>query len=127
MCVMPRSNARSRVARWVSKLWACPKLCHSPSDRAGRSRPLRPALSLGLWHNFGHAHSFETQRATLLRAFDLGITHIDLANNYGPPAGAAEECFGAVVARDLRPYRDELVVSTKAGYWMWNGPYGDGE
>jgi len=94
--------------------------------RAGRSGLDLPALSLGLWHNFGHAHSFETQRATLLRAFDLGITHIDLANNYGPPPGAAEECFGAVVARDLRPYRDELVVSTKAGYWMWNGPYGDG-
>lgn len=94
--------------------------------RAGRSGLDLPALSLGLWHNFGHAHSFETQRATLLRAFDLGITHIDLANNYGPPAGAAEECFGAVIARDLRPYRDELVVSTKAGYWMWNGPYGDG-
>jgi len=94
--------------------------------RAGRGGLDLPVLSLGLWHNFGHAHRYETQRATLLRAFDLGITHIDLANNYGPPAGAAEECFGKVLADDLRPYRDELVISTKAGYRMWDGPYGDG-
>lgn len=94
--------------------------------RTGRSGLDLPALSLGLWHNFGHTKSFETQRAILLRAFDLGVTHIDLANNYGPPPGAAEEAFGQVLARDLRPYRDELVISTKAGYDMWPGPYGDG-
>jgi len=94
--------------------------------RCGRSGLDLPGVSLGLWHNFGHAHRFDTQRAILLRAFDLGITHIDLANNYGPPPGAAEECFGRVLASDLRPYRDELVISTKAGYDMWPGPYGDG-
>lgn len=94
--------------------------------RTGRSGLDLPALSLGLWHNFGHGHAFETQRAILLRAFDLGITHIDLANNYGPPPGSAEETFGRVLAEDLRPYRDELVISSKAGYDMWPGPYGDG-
>jgi L-glyceraldehyde 3-phosphate reductase len=94
--------------------------------RTGRSGLDLPALSLGLWHNFGHGHAYETQRAILLRAFDLGITHIDLANNYGPPPGSAEETFGRVLAEDLRPYRDELVVSSKAGYDMWPGPYGDG-
>ena len=94
--------------------------------RTGRSGLDLPALSLGLWHNFGHGHAYETQRAILLRALDLGITHIDLANNYGPPPGSAEETFGRVLADDLRPYRDELVVSSKAGYDMWPGPYGDG-
>lgn len=94
--------------------------------RTGRSGLDLPALSLGLWHNFGHGHAYETQRAILLRAFDLGITHIDLANNYGPPPGSAEETFGRVLADDLRPYRDELVISSKAGYDMWPGPYGDG-
>ncbi len=94
--------------------------------RCGRSGLDLPALSLGLWHNFGHAHRYGDQRAILLRAFDLGITHVDLANNYGPPPGAAEECFGRVLAADLAPYRDELVISTKAGYDMWPGPYGDG-
>ena len=94
--------------------------------RTGRSGLDLPALSLGLWHNFGHSHAFETQRAILRRAFDLGVTHIDLANNYGPPPGAAEETFGAVLAKDLRPFRDELVISSKAGYGMWDGPYGDG-
>ena len=94
--------------------------------RCGRSGLDLPALSLGLWHNFGHGKPFETQRAILLRAFDLGITHLDLANNYGPPPGSAEEVAGRVLATDLAPYRDELVVSTKAGYGMWPGPYGDG-
>jgi L-glyceraldehyde 3-phosphate reductase len=94
--------------------------------RAGRSGLDLPALSLGLWHNFGGANPFDTQRAILRRAFDLGVTHIDLANNYGPPAGSAEENFGRVLAQDLRPYRDELVISSKAGYGMWPGPYGDG-
>jgi L-glyceraldehyde 3-phosphate reductase len=97
-----------------------------PYRRTGRSGLDLPALSLGLWHNFGHTTPLETQRDVLLRAFDLGVTHFDLANNYGPPYGSAEENFGRHLARDLRPYRDELVISSKAGYDMWPGPYGDG-
>ena len=93
--------------------------------RCGRSGLMLPALSLGLWHNFGGDRPYETQRAIVRRAFDLGITHIDLANNYGPPYGAAEANFGRMLATDLAPYRDELVISTKAGYDMWPGPYGD--
>ncbi len=93
--------------------------------RCGRSGLHLPAVSLGLWHNFGHDRPQETQRAILRRAFDLGITHFDLANNYGPPYGSAEENFGRILATDFRPYRDELVISTKAGYDMWPGPYGD--
>ncbi len=93
--------------------------------RTGRSGLKLPAVSLGLWHNFGDDKPLETQRAVLRRAFDLGITHFDLANNYGPPYGSAEENFGRVLAEDFRPYRDELVISTKAGYDMWPGPYGD--
>jgi L-glyceraldehyde 3-phosphate reductase len=93
--------------------------------RCGRSGLLLPALSLGLWHNFGGDRPYETQRAIVRRAFDLGITHIDLANNYGPPYGAAEQNFGRMLGTDLAPYRDELVISTKAGYDMWPGPYGD--
>ena len=93
--------------------------------RTGRSGLLLPRISLGLWNNFGDDRPLETQRAILLRAFDLGVTHIDLANNYGPGPGAAERNFGAVLASDLRPYRDELVILTKAGYTMWDGPYGD--
>jgi L-glyceraldehyde 3-phosphate reductase len=95
------------------------------SRRCGRSGLLLPPLSLGLWHNFGGERPFETQRAIVRRAFDLGITHFDLANNYGPPYGSAEENFGRLLATDLRPYRDELVISTKAGYDMWPGPYGE--
>src|SRR5665647_3365339 len=94
--------------------------------RAGRSGLDLPALSLGLWHNFGDTPPADTQRAILRRAFDLGVTHFDLANNYGPPYGSAEESFGRHLAKDLRPYRDELVISSKAGYDMWPGPYGDG-
>ncbi|WP_404313165.1 aldo/keto reductase [Agrococcus terreus] len=94
--------------------------------RAGRSGIRLPALSLGLWQNFGATTPEERQRAILRRAFDLGITHFDLANNYGPPYGAAEEGFGRHLARDLGRYRDELVISSKAGYDMWSGPYGDG-
>lgn len=97
-----------------------------PYRRTGRSGLDLPALSLGLWHNFGDVNPLETQRAVLRRAFDLGITHFDLANNYGPPYGSAEENFGRHLAQDLRPYRDELVISSKAGYDMWPGPYGDG-
>src|SRR5689334_11638684 len=94
-------------------------------NRCGRSGLLLPAISLGLWQNFGHDRTLETSRAILRRAFDLGITHFDLANNYGPPYGSAEENFGKLFADDFRPYRDELVISTKAGYDMWPGPYGD--
>lgn len=93
--------------------------------RCGRSGLLLPAISLGLWHNFGGIDNFENGRAMLRRAFDLGITHFDLANNYGPPYGSAEANFGRVMKLDLRPYRDELVISTKAGYDMWPGPYGN--
>jgi len=93
--------------------------------RTGRSGLLLPAVSLGLWHNFGHDRPLDAQRAIVRRAFDLGITHFDLANNYGPPYGSAEENFGRILAMDLRGYRDELIVSTKAGYDMWPGPYGD--
>ncbi|MCX6519670.1 MAG: L-glyceraldehyde 3-phosphate reductase [Actinobacteria bacterium] len=96
-----------------------------PYRRCGRSGLLLPALSLGLWHNFGHDRGFTTQQAICRRAFDLGITHFDLANNYGPPYGAAEENFGRMLAVDFRHLRDELVVSTKAGYDMWPGPYGN--
>ncbi|MGJ4844927.1 L-glyceraldehyde 3-phosphate reductase [Leifsonia sp. Le1] len=94
--------------------------------RTGRSGLDLPALSLGLWHNFGDDRPFATQRDIVLRAFDLGITHFDLANNYGPPYGAAEVNFGRILRDDLRPYRDEIVVSSKAGWDMWPGPYGQG-
>jgi L-glyceraldehyde 3-phosphate reductase len=97
-----------------------------PYVRAGRSGLALPRISLGLWNNFGTDRPLETQRDIVLRAFDRGVTHFDLANNYGPPYGAAEEQFGRIHARDLRPYRDEILVSTKAGYDMWPGPYGDG-
>lgn len=93
--------------------------------RCGRSGLMLPALSLGLWHNFGSQDDFANSRSLILRAFDLGITHFDLANNYGPPAGSSEETFGRVLHGDLASYRDEIVVSTKAGYTMWEGPYGD--
>jgi L-glyceraldehyde 3-phosphate reductase len=93
--------------------------------RCGRNGLQLPAITLGLWHNFGGDRPLETSRAILRRAFDLGVTHFDLANNYGPPYGSAEETFGRVLNDDLRPYRDELVISTKAGYDMWPGPYGE--
>lgn len=94
--------------------------------RSGKSGLDLPALSLGLWHNFGDTSPFDTQRAILRRAFDLGVTHFDLANNYGPPYGSAEENFGRHMAQDFRAFRDELVISSKAGYDMWPGPYGQG-
>ncbi|GIG37456.1 glyceraldehyde 3-phosphate reductase [Cellulomonas pakistanensis] len=97
-----------------------------PYRRTGRSGLDLPALSLGMWHNFGDVNPMETQRAVIRRAFDLGITHFDLANNYGPPYGSAEANFGRHLVQDLGPYRDELVISSKAGYDMWPGPYGDG-
>jgi L-glyceraldehyde 3-phosphate reductase len=98
---------------------------HMQYRRTGRSGLRLPAVSLGLWQNFGHDKPFEVQRAIVHRAFDRGITHIDLANNYGPPYGSAEENFGRMLATDLRGHRDELVISTKAGYDMWPGPYGE--
>ncbi len=94
-------------------------------NRCGRSGLRLPAISLGLWHNFGGVDAFENCRAMVLRAFDLGITHFDLANNYGPPPGSAEETFGRILRQDLARHRDELVISTKAGWGMWPGPYGD--
>ena len=93
--------------------------------RCGRSGLQLPAISLGLWHNFGDETRVETSRQMLLHAFDLGITHFDLANNYGPPPGSAESNFGRILKESLLPYRDELIISTKAGYTMWDGPYGD--
>jgi L-glyceraldehyde 3-phosphate reductase len=96
-----------------------------PYRRSGRSGLQLPSISLGLWQNFGGDRPLENSRAILRRGFDLGITHFDLANNYGPPYGSAEENFGRIMAKDFRPYRDELIISTKAGYDMWPGPYGD--
>ncbi|WP_338748458.1 L-glyceraldehyde 3-phosphate reductase [Janibacter alittae] len=94
--------------------------------RCGRSGLVLPPISLGMWHNFGDGESLGTQRAVLRRAFDLGVTHFDLANNYGPPYGSAERNFGTIFAEDFRPYRDEMIISTKAGWDMWPGPYGQG-
>ncbi|KFF58652.1 hypothetical protein JF66_16985 [Cryobacterium sp. MLB-32] len=96
-----------------------------PYRRTGRSGLKLPSISLGLWHNFGHERPIETQRAILRRAFDLGITHFDLANNYGPPPGSAETNFGRIFAEDFRAHRDEIIISSKAGYDMWEGPYGE--
>lgn len=94
-------------------------------NRVGRSGLKLPAISLGLWHNFGGVDRLENGRAMVRRAFDLGITHFDLANNYGPPPGSAEEMFGQILTQDFAAYRDELIISTKAGYYMWEGPYGE--
>lgn len=94
-------------------------------NRCGQSGLKLPAISLGLWHNFGGVDTFENGRDMLRKAFDLGITHFDLANNYGPPAGSAEEMFGKILQTDFAPYRDEMIISSKAGYYMWPGPYGE--
>jgi L-glyceraldehyde 3-phosphate reductase len=96
-----------------------------PYRRTGNSGIKLPEISLGLWHNFGHQDNLEEARNIILTAFDKGITHFDLANNYGPPPGSAEENFGNLMDSDLRPYRDEMIISTKAGYYMWDGPYGE--
>ena len=96
-----------------------------PFNRCGKSGLMFPAISLGLWHNFGHVDKPETYRSMMHAAFDAGITHFDLANNYGPPPGSAEENFGRVMKQDFQSYRDEMIISTKAGYLMWPGPYGD--
>jgi L-glyceraldehyde 3-phosphate reductase len=103
-----------------------PRHGSAPFRRTGRSGLDLPPISLGLWHNFGDDRTFDDQRAILRRAFDRGVTHFDLANNYGPPYGSAERNFGQIFAQDFRPYRDELILSTKAGYDMWPGPYGQG-
>ncbi len=94
-------------------------------NRTGKSGLLLPAISLGLWHNFGNADQYENMKAIILSAFDRGITHFDLANNYGPPGGEAERNFGKMLKEALKPYRDEMIISTKAGYYMWPGPYGE--
>jgi L-glyceraldehyde 3-phosphate reductase len=109
----------------MSYLAAADRYDSMPYRRVGRSGLHLPAVSVGLWQNFGDVDSLANQRAILRRAFDLGVTHFDLANNYGPPYGSAEVNFGRLFAEDFRPYRDELVISTKAGYDMWPGPYGD--
>ena len=96
-----------------------------PYNRCGKSGLLLPQISLGLWHNFGGVDVYENARTMVLKAFDLGITHFDLANNYGPPPGSAESNFGSILKSDLKPYRDELVITSKAGYLMWPGPYGE--
>ena len=98
---------------------------HAAYRRCGRSGLLLPPVSLGLWHNFGAADDFENARRLIHGAFDAGITYFDLANNYGPPPGSAEECFGRIFMQDLSRFRDELVIATKAGHLMWPGPYGD--
>jgi L-glyceraldehyde 3-phosphate reductase len=109
----------------VTYLAAADRYERMPYRRTGRSGLQLPAISLGLWHNFGDDQPIDIQRAVLRRAFDLGVTHFDLANNYGPPYGSAEINFGRIMREDLAPYRDELVISTKAGYDMWPGPYGE--
>jgi aryl-alcohol dehydrogenase-like predicted oxidoreductase len=106
-------------------LAAADRYQHVGYRRCGRSGVMLPEVSLGLWQNFGDERRLDTQRAIIRRAFDLGVTHFDLANNYGPPYGSAERNFGRILREDLRPYRDELIISTKAGYDMWPGPYGD--
>src|SRR2546423_205457 len=106
-------------------LAAADRYQHVGYRRCGRSGVMLPEVSLGLWQNFGDERPLDTQRAIIRRAFDLGVTHFDLANNYGPPYGSAERNFGRILKEDLRPYRDELIISTKAGYDMWPGPYGD--
>jgi L-glyceraldehyde 3-phosphate reductase len=121
-----------RATRDAARLCAMSYLADSnryddmPYRRVGRSGLHLPAVSLGLWQNFGDVDPLATQRAILRRAFDLGVTHFDLANNYGPPYGSAETNFGRIFAEDFKPHRDELVISSKAGYDMWPGPYGDG-
>jgi L-glyceraldehyde 3-phosphate reductase len=113
------------MTRAVSYAAAAERYAEMTYRRCGASGLKLPVISLGLWQNFGHTRPLETSRAILRRAFDLGITHFDLANNYGPPYGSAEQVFGEVLRLDLLPYRDELVISTKAGYDMWPGPYGE--
>ncbi len=109
----------------MTQVAAADRYSRRPSRRCGRSGILLPEVSRGLWQNFGDGQAIDTQRAILRRAFDLGVTHFDLANNYGPPYGSAELNFGRIMREDLRPYRDELIIYSKAGYDMWPGPYGE--
>src|SRR3954452_16152301 len=118
-------NVRSGKGTAMTYVAAGDRYDHMTYRRCGRSGIKLPAISLGLWHNFGSDRPLEIQRAIVRRAFDLGITHFDLANNYGTPYGSAEEIFGRLLDLDLRPYRDELIISTKAGWDMWPGPYGE--
>src|SRR3984885_7311449 len=124
---IPLTYTADAQGRWTSLAYTAAgnRYEQMPYRRCGRSGVRLPEVSLGLWHNFGDEQPIATQRAILRRAFDLGITHFDLANNYGPPYGSAEINFGRIMREDLRPYRDELVISTKAGWDMWPGPYGD--
>src|ERR1700747_2650087 len=123
----PAMTAGGRRERLIAMSYvaADDRYTKPPYRRCGRSGIQLPMVSLGLWQNFGSDRPLATQRAILRRAFDLGVTHFDLANNYGPPYGSAEVNFGRLLREDFRPYRDELVISTKAGYDMWPGPYGD--
>lgn len=131
MCIDPADTALARVGgscqteATMSKPFNPERYQQMQYRRCGRSGLKLPAISLGLWNNFGHADDFETGRSIVRTAFDLGITHFDLANNYGPPPGSAEENFGRMLATDLAAHRDELIISTKAGYLMWPGPYGE--
>src|SRR5215470_978163 len=126
-CLSRANSASPGGARLsgMGYLAATDRYDHLPYRRCGRSGVKLPEISLGLWQNFGDDRPIDTQRAIIRRAFDLGVTHFDLANNYGPPYGSAELNFGRIMREDLRPYRDELIISTKAGYDMWPGPYGD--
>src|SRR5215471_9389580 len=125
----PRPSRKAGLGWWetssMTYVAAQDRYSRIPYRRCGRSGLKLPEVSLGLWQNFGDDRPLETQRAIIRRAFDLGVTHFDLANNYGPPYGSAEKNFGHIFREDLRPYRDELIISTKAGYDMWPGPYGD--
>jgi len=121
----PRVDLEPTTLNGVTYLAAQDRYDRMTYRRSGRSGIRLPLLSLGLWHNFGDGRPLDTQREICRRAFDLGITHFDLANNYGPPYGSAEENFGRILATDFAPYRDELIISTKAGWDMWPGPYGD--
>jgi L-glyceraldehyde 3-phosphate reductase len=123
--LLPRAESRRRHTPAVSYLAAEDRYAQMEYRHTGRWGLKLPAISLGLWHNFGGDRPLESGRAILRRAFDLGVTHFDLANNYGPPYGSAEETFGRILDKDFRPYRDQLVISTKAGYDMWPGPYGE--
>jgi L-glyceraldehyde 3-phosphate reductase len=123
--VLAAFRCRCRHTSEVSYVPANDRYDHMRYRNSGRWGLKLPAISLGLWHNFGGDRPLETGRAILRRAFDLGVTHFDLANNYGPPYGSAEETFGRLLDKDFRPYRDELVISSKAGYDMWPGPYGE--
>ena len=127
LLLLGRKLSGTEAADWGAIHQAVPAgVLNEAVDEVVRTLATGPTVSLGLWQNFGERDPFDRQREILLHAFDRGITHLDLANNYGPPPGSAEASLGRVLAEDLRPYRDELVISTKAGYRQWPGPYGEG-